>query len=294
MTAEEVQDPYEILGLTHTATYEQVRERYKSLAIANHPDKLHHLSTEERSEREDYFKRVTVAYNMIVESGGKTSAATDGTTASARYWRDIWERVASKNVWATFVDVADSYLRRSKHRVRVPVTFADVRLERLKRVQLFLRGVEEPVRLTVRCEEFPATTYEYEAADGSYHHIDIELVWASGGDDGLFDVDDEGNLYICVSLNWWTYIHGTEFILPYVDGSEVTVKVPPFHALGEDIVMPTLGVRPTKDLRVELELIGVSTDQWHTVSDAERDEFCRILKKMYGMTSSGVGNPKSI
>ncbi|KAL3154322.1 hypothetical protein ABBQ32_013805 [Trebouxia sp. C0010 RCD-2024] len=59
-------DPYAVLGLTRTATSQQVKQAYKKLALRWHPDLL---PVRERQQAEATFKDISAAYAKIVQGG---------------------------------------------------------------------------------------------------------------------------------------------------------------------------------------------------------------------------------
>jgi hypothetical protein len=264
-----IDDPFHVLNLPATATKKEVRARYKALAIANHPDKLHGLSDTERAEKEEYFKQVTVAYNMIMEG----NVATNGPD----YWKDIWERVSNKNIWETFVSVAQKYIRRKKHKVQVPVTLEEIKTAKQKRIQLFLKGVTEPFIIYIDCSEYPNILYEYEADDGSYHNVDIMIV---PKEHEVYDIDEEGNLYVRVAVTWGEYIDGTVKPIEYLDGSDIDIVIPAFHHLDERIVIPCKGIRACNDLFIDVEIAGCVRDKWMSISAPERSDIRGAIEKI--------------
>lgn len=89
--------PYEILGVSPNASMEDVRVAYLRAARTHHPDKLAHLSVDERVAHESIFKNCTDAYSRIVEAraSGKTGATAD---EFVRAWKpptrpDEWEAI---------------------------------------------------------------------------------------------------------------------------------------------------------------------------------------------------------
>jgi len=60
-------DPYQILGVSQSATVEDVRKRYKVLALQYHPDKVAHLGVEFQQLAEQKFKEIQEAYQTIIK-----------------------------------------------------------------------------------------------------------------------------------------------------------------------------------------------------------------------------------
>jgi DnaJ family protein B protein 6 len=57
---------YEILGIGHNATTEEVRKAYRKKALETHPDRLHQgASAAEKSASEDLFRKVNNAYEVL-------------------------------------------------------------------------------------------------------------------------------------------------------------------------------------------------------------------------------------
>lgn len=60
-------DPYKELGLKKGATKEEAKKAYRNMARKYHPDKCKSSLSKEKQECEDKFKRISIAYTMIVE-----------------------------------------------------------------------------------------------------------------------------------------------------------------------------------------------------------------------------------
>ncbi|CUG93032.1 Hypothetical protein, putative [Bodo saltans] len=61
-------DLYYVLGVTRTATDEQIKSKYKELALKFHPDKCMHLDTEEKAAAEHKFKNIGTAYHTLLDA----------------------------------------------------------------------------------------------------------------------------------------------------------------------------------------------------------------------------------
>ena len=61
-------NPYEVLGLSPTATREQIHTAYRKLVNQYHPDKVAHLGQEFQELAEERFKEIQKAYQHIIGS----------------------------------------------------------------------------------------------------------------------------------------------------------------------------------------------------------------------------------
>lgn len=105
-------DPWVILGIPRTSTLEEIKTQYKKLALSLHPDKCDPSATpEERKEREERFKDVSIAYQVAIEyAKSREKGAPDWDEyPDAEKWRAMWERVENvirnKNIMNIFSNV---------------------------------------------------------------------------------------------------------------------------------------------------------------------------------------------
>ncbi len=62
---------YEVLGVKREATFTEIRNTYRRLAIKYHPDRNHHLTEKEQKELARKFQQIKEAYDRIKEERGE-------------------------------------------------------------------------------------------------------------------------------------------------------------------------------------------------------------------------------
>ena len=64
------EDPYKVLGLTASATSEEVKKAYRKLAKKYHPDAITGLGTQVTKESEEQFRIIQKAYESVCKTRG--------------------------------------------------------------------------------------------------------------------------------------------------------------------------------------------------------------------------------
>lgn len=90
-----MQDPYEVLGVSHDASDEEIKKAYRTLSRKYHPDS--NINNPHKDEAEEKFKEVQAAYQQIMYEKKHPNAAHDyGSSSSGSYqnngqqWDDFW------------------------------------------------------------------------------------------------------------------------------------------------------------------------------------------------------------
>ena len=65
MHYDDLESAYRILGVSSSATDEEVKKAYRKMALENHPDKVSHLGEDIRQAAEEKFTQINVAYEKI-------------------------------------------------------------------------------------------------------------------------------------------------------------------------------------------------------------------------------------
>lgn len=302
--------PYEVLGLAPDTAFLEVRAAYLRLAKRHHPDKLPHLTSEERARHEEVFKRISQAYDTIEKQEVKHEA-TD-TCASSRDWRSIWARAEAlfsrPEVRATLehvMNVATKTMKRNNdtgevevHSIHVPVTLEEVHLNKKKRLQLFLKGVSKPIIVRIECGAYPGLNIK-QTIDFQDHlvciHMDMLPHTSFKFDEKTWD------LHFTYPISWHTYLNGMELCeVPSLDPTSESHKfaIPPFAQIAShEVRIFGEGLAKRGDIVVHLSWCPPSKESIESLTDEERQSFNQLLNALSAHHSSCGARalqPKSI
>ncbi|HOP04382.1 MAG TPA: TerB family tellurite resistance protein [Tenuifilaceae bacterium] len=70
MFIDNIDSCYKVLEVDRSATNDEIKKAYRSMAIKYHPDKLNHLGDDIRAASEEKFKKVNEAYEKIKKERG--------------------------------------------------------------------------------------------------------------------------------------------------------------------------------------------------------------------------------
>lgn len=259
--------PYQVLGLEEGAPFDEVRRKYKDLAKLYHPDRHQKANEDERKKKEEYFKKVTVAYQVIVDELEKEDLRKN--TMPTYNWGAMKEVLMN-----TFVDVATKYLTRKEHHISVPVTLEDTYMKKRKKLQIFLKGVEDPVIVHVVCDRCH-TKVDVVTNDGEVHQINMEL---QVQDHSLFYIQDQ-EVYANVVLQWDEYIEGKSISCTFLDGTDVVIHVTPFTQPEQPFD------HPSGKFKVHVSITGPSKDDWLHIDEKDRNHILNIFQKLRAVKS---------
>lgn len=256
---------YEVLGLQSGATLDDIKRRYKQLAKENHPDRLHNVDSETKKQKEEYFKRVTVAYHILLENHD-----VDGVHVT---WSDTWGSMKDILI-NTFMDVATKYMTRKEHHFQVPVTMEEVYLCKQKKLQLFLKDVDNPIVVSISCNKSKITT-DIVLEDGEVHQIHMRT---KVQEHSVFDFDEDMNVIANIDITWYDYIHGKTQEVTFLDGTKYAVYVPPFSPTYQPFM------HESNRFRVIPNLISPDQAWWDAMTQTDKECIIKILSD--GRTNS--------
>lgn len=253
-------NPYEVLGVREGASFEEIRCSYKKLAKAFHPDRLHNVDEDDKKQREEYFKKVTVAYHILLENAEKDDTANG--RAPTYNWSSLKEVIMN-----TFVDVATKYIQRKEHTIKVPITLEEYYVKKIKKLQLFLKGVAKPVILEITCDRLNINT-DVVTDDNEIHNICMELKLK---DHPIFTMNDDDAFIATVPVTWKEYLIGKELNCKFLDGTDVCITIAPFTAPDQ------LMLHSSGKFYVESKIACPQDEWWSSKSHEEREQIIKLV-----------------
>lgn len=250
-------DPYEILGLTYPCSKDQIKTRYYELAKKHHPDKLSHLSDNEKKENEQKFKKINVAYELLTKSDFNDTSKTE--------WKGMWSYVETmmnnpdvmqnmSEILQKMFHVVREYKKtnnKTDHHISVQVTLEEVHMRKEKKLRLFLRNMEEPIFITVDCGTYPNFCYTHITENKTLLiHITFELKIHD-----LYSIDflyDSNDLFCQLNIDLHEYLSGVTKDILYLDGTTLEVKIPAFNK--EPIIIQDKGLYSSGKLTIYINV----------------------------------------
>jgi DnaJ-class molecular chaperone len=278
-------DPYDVLGLSPSASFAEVRAQYFRLARKHHPDKLGHVSDAERKEHEAIFKEITSAYDAI-ESGRSVSGGFD----EGKDWRSVWSRVEGlfqkPEVWdcmkrvlqGTLEDMANQKRHeRLVHTMHLSITLEELHQNKSKKLQLLLNGINTPVYVRVPCSEYPCAKVLKEI-QGETHTINIHMALKEHTVYRFDDLLGTWDISTVVSISWSEYLQGKAITLPSLGPNDTPrdVTIPPMPRMDVPVVLAGAGVAGKGDLYVHLQWRLPTPECWELLGEDDKNNFIRV------------------
>lgn len=284
-------DPYEILGLQYPCSKEEIKNRYYELAKKHHPDKLQHLSQEERDKNEQEFKKINVAYELLTKQEFEYTTKTE--------WKSMWANVDDfisnkdllKNMGDVLKKVYESvreYKKKqaSDHYITVDVTLEEVHMRKEKKLRLFLKKMKEPVFIYVDCGCYPSFMYTHITPDERtlFIHITFNLLPHT-----IFYMDtvfDTMDLSCNVHISWYEYIYGCKKQIKYLDGTYLTVELEPFTK--DSIIIEGKGLYGKDHLNIFVVIEPPEKGGWESWEENKKQKLRKYLKELSNAPHNGV------
>ena len=296
-------------------TRENIKEKYKKIALECHPDKLFNIQNENiKNEKTEKFKKASLAYKMAMEqfdNYGTLSTinyeynydnmADDYDTyknMDLDFWNDIYNEFFSnkEEIEKTFVDVAKMFLKKGihskkyynpsttsvKHNITLPLSYNDLYNTKKKKIQIILKNIKEPFNISILCsKEYPLLTRQYIDDNGTEHDIELKMV-LKNNDNSTYthQVRKSGaiDLFTNININLCDYINGSDKKIEYIDGNNIDIKINSFDL--NNILLANKGLIGG-DLIISLNLNNMDSSDLDKLTIDEKLNFIKYVEKIY-------------
>lgn len=281
---------YDTLGLSNNASKEEIKKKYKSIALTCHPDKLSNIKDEsEKNEKIEKFKNATIAYKKLTNNELGLEDLEDFENFD---WSKNFFNIFKEDDVDIFINIASSFINNKiypktyykpinkkviKHEITFNVSYKDVKYNLKKKLRLFLIDIKEPIFIEIYCGNYPVGHKTYIDDDNNEHEIIINLVFKENKHFYHDTDDDKINLITDLEISLLEYITGCKKIIQYIDKKDVEIILEPF---GENkIDIDDLGVIRGK-LMVNLKIKPILQKDWDNINIHDKDEMIRILSNI--------------
>lgn len=300
-------------------TREDIKTIYKKIALECHPDKLCNISDENiKNSKIEKFKNASIAYKKALDDFDNYGYLTDFSyddfnytfddfsnnydmykNMDIQYWKDIYNEFFSnkEEIERTFVNVAKMFIDKGisgrkyynpstsviNHSIVLPLSYYDLINTRKKKLQITLKGVEEPFNISVLCKnEYPFLKRQYIDDNGIEHEIDIKMILSNQksktGFKHEFNQDGTIDLITKINVNLRDYIMGSNKIIKYIDGNCIDIQIKPFDL--NKIFINNKGLFGG-DLIINLNYKNINIDEWNIINDEDKELMISIINKIY-------------
>ena len=142
-------DLYEILGVTKTATDDDIRKAYRKLAITLHPDRFATASESEKKEAEKKFKEINAAYEILSDKEKRSNYDQFGNPDGLQGFGGAGGKGGFEGGFSGFEDILSSFFGGGSARrtPNAPRQGEDIHVKINLSFEEAYNGATKPIRL---------------------------------------------------------------------------------------------------------------------------------------------------
>lgn len=275
------------LDLDENATEEDIKKRYKEVALLNHPDKLGNLSEEEQIYRENVFRESTEAYQKLLD---KDAIRTDELLGSFGFTESMFENLGlDDNMMGEFQNI---YMNAGKlfetynsmvipFQTSVKISFYDYLTKKKMKKDISIYGIN--MKIDIDCNEFPCQTV-LKNMNGFKTKIMIEMELEEHDKfDHVIRKRGEIDLIYPLGLNHYQFYNGIQSSVENIDGSFVNFKTRPCS--DKKIRIRNKGLNGG-DMIIKIIVVNPKAAYMNRLNNEENEQFLKLLSKLYSNESN--------
>jgi curved DNA-binding protein len=243
---------YSILGLERNASQDEIKTKYRQLAMKHHPDR----NPDNAVESEEKFKEIKEAYEVLSNPDTRQEYDTGSTNHSSQQWahRSNTNNKEFEDLFKNFFTKEDIFQQRKQTKHVLTISLADAYKGKVVRV-------DSKTIITIPAGARSGATY---FVDNRLFQVDIQqhYKFKRSNDDLLVDV----------TIDAFEAMAGVEAILEHLDGVKLQFKIPQGIQPGQIIKLSGKGMKnPEMDrfgdvlVRVTITIPKVLTDEQKSI-----------------------------
>lgn len=269
----------DILGLDTTATKEDIKKAYKSIALKTHPDKLINLDDDEREEKELQFKEVSEAYQRLIDDNFTEDILNDffddneglssmfGGSSGIKMFSGMASKLFQSG---TFQGAFQNIFKAS-----VTITYYDLMNKRKVEKDFNLCGI--PTKAVIDCSKFPRQQIT-RSFNGLSSTADIEMK-LEDTPDYQNEILSSGKVNLIYNLNisHYDYYKGFNHSFIHIDGNKVNFKT---KRMSKKILKIKNRGLNGGDLLIKLNMVNPNNKNLEKIEKEDYDKFLDILNAL--------------
>jgi len=243
-------DPYSVLGVSRTATKDEIKKAYRKLAMKYHPDR--------NDGKDEKFKEAKEAFDMIKDAPEPGPfGGTKYSTAGARFNdfnfnpEDIIDDIMSgRTRHEDFADILREKQRPRAVNVLASISLVEAVIGGSRPMRIRIHNQDEMVMVTIPAGLLSGESIKYPKL---VNGIDVTIKFTILPDK-IWEVD-KLDLIKQQDISIWDLIVGGALNVQTIDGSVLRLKIPPKTQPGTSMRVPGKGILSRLNNRTQGDLL---------------------------------------
>jgi DnaJ-class molecular chaperone len=240
-------DYYKILGLKNNASIDEIKKKYRNIALKCHPDKLNHINDINiKNEKIDFFKTATDAYKKLLNKNN----IYDDDEFGLNILNEIFQYLKKYKCNSSII----------KHNFTLNISYENLYKNSKIKIRLLLKNIKEPIFFYMDCSKYPKFITSYIDNNCIEHEITLNMVLEKDEYyDYIINEDNTIDLIYKTEISFEDYINGFNMNIIYIDYNNITINIPPFT---EKYIHKNYGLK-NGDLIIYIKHKNISAEEWN-------------------------------